>query len=245
MQEVDISIIRGVKAYLGKSPHIWGGLYRHLMNFKYRRLHEILEKRRSQAIAKHGFEALKKFHQICINNNISYWLYAGTLLGMIRDKDLIHSDTDIDIGMWQSDEVRIKLEEVLHEHDYKKLYEFSVSGNIREQRFEYKGVGIDIYYFRHEGDFSYASVFNTKDNKLYLIHERYRKSAFDKITNINVNDVTLSIPQDYIHILEQLYGDWQTPIAKEDGYVMFSNPNQVHHYEIEAQFTHYAESVHK
>ncbi len=24
---------------------------------------------------------------------------------------------------------------------------------------------------------------------------------------------------------------------------MFSNPNQVHHYEIEAQFTHYAESV--
>ena len=33
-------------------------------------------------------------------NNISYWLCHGTLLGIVRDKNLIPWDHDIDIAVW-------------------------------------------------------------------------------------------------------------------------------------------------
>ncbi len=234
-----ISVINWLKKYKHK---LWGTNHKLLEAYW-----KLLEVKRNEAIRRHGFEALKKFHQICIDNNILYWLYAGTLLGMVRDKRFIYSDTDIDIGVWDSPDIIIKLNDILPAHGYKKLYEFSVEGHILEQRFEFNGVGIDICYFRKEDNFSYACAFNksSKGGNLYLVHDRYKSSAFDKSQTIYIDGIALVIPVDYDHILEQLYGDWQTPITKEDGYVMFNRPNQVHHYEIEAQITLYAESVHK
>ena len=37
------------------------------------------------------------------NNKISYWVSAGTLLGLIRDKQLMPWDHDIDIGIFGQD----------------------------------------------------------------------------------------------------------------------------------------------
>ena len=36
-------------------------------------------------------------------NNIPFWLACGTLLGAVREGKLIPWDTDLDIGMWESD----------------------------------------------------------------------------------------------------------------------------------------------
>ena len=61
------------------------------------------------AIKRHGFDALKIINQLLQLHNINYWLYAGTLLGIIRDKGFIVSDTDIDIGVWYDTSVQKNL----------------------------------------------------------------------------------------------------------------------------------------
>ena len=48
-------------------------------------------------------QILLDIHNICIENNLKYWIEGGTLLGAVRDKDFIPWDDDIDLGMFEED----------------------------------------------------------------------------------------------------------------------------------------------
>lgn len=42
-------------------------------------------------------------HNLLTENGISYWLNYGSLLGAVRDKKIIPWDSDIDLGIWDTD----------------------------------------------------------------------------------------------------------------------------------------------
>ena len=46
---------------------------------------------------------LKEFDKFCRENNLTYWLEYGTMLGAIRHKGYIPWDDDIDVGMYRED----------------------------------------------------------------------------------------------------------------------------------------------
>lgn len=46
---------------------------------------------------------LKQFHEVCVNNNLVYYMAAGTLLGAVRHKGFIPWDDDADVVMPRED----------------------------------------------------------------------------------------------------------------------------------------------
>ena len=51
---------------------------------------------------------LKNFDGICRNNNIVYSLYAGSLLGAVREKGFIPWDDDVDVIMVYEEYVKLQ-----------------------------------------------------------------------------------------------------------------------------------------
>lgn len=90
------------------------------------------------------------------DNNITYWLDSGTLLGIIRDGCLIKGDNDIDIGMWADDFDKIKIL-LLSNNMYKqKTYAFKhhfFKIKLFNSDHKYK---IDINFFRKEENYSWC-----------------------------------------------------------------------------------------
>lgn len=53
-------------------------------------------------------ELLKFLNKICTENNLTYWLDSGTLLGAVRHGGFIPWDDDIDVCMPYKDAVVLK-----------------------------------------------------------------------------------------------------------------------------------------
>lgn len=108
-------------------------------------------------------EILSFFHEYCAENNLSYYLAAGTLLGAVRHKGFIPWDDDIDVYMIRDDYMRLisifpkkginglkLLTPFTDKHcpiTYGKLYDtFSLKfDNEVEKKYQKYGVDIDIF----------------------------------------------------------------------------------------------------
>ena len=49
---------------------------------------------------------LKDFIKFCEKNNLTYYIYAGSMLGAIRHNGFIPWDDDLDVVMFRDDYVR-------------------------------------------------------------------------------------------------------------------------------------------
>ena len=64
------------------------------------------------------------------SNKIDYWLCHGTLLGIIRDKDLIPWDHDIDIAVWKEKGLKDKFKKLMKINNYELKKKYSIDDDL-------------------------------------------------------------------------------------------------------------------
>ena len=111
-------------------------------------------------------DLLKTVAEVFKQNNITFWLEFGTLLGAYREHDFIKHDCDVDFGAFLSDARKIR--KVLLDAGFQLYHEFKiVNDDGLEDCYIYKHTTFDIFYFREEGSVLYCNIFRSFGDKIW------------------------------------------------------------------------------
>jgi len=148
---------------------------------------------------------LKEVKKILDENDIKFWIDAGTLLGAIRDNDFIEWDKDIDISTMEKNKNKI----ADLKNEFNKIGKFGA--HIRENdylasHYILKGdFKIDIYYWKDIGN-EYICYANREF--ISVISPEY----FKKLKKIRFKDIEIPVPDNTIEYLKEHYGEsWIIP----------------------------------
>lgn len=108
------------------------------------------------------------------SNKVPYWLCHGTLLGIVRDKNLIPWDDDIDIAIFKSDIDFKKINKIFQKRGFTNT-RVSISGSIHFRKRGGRNVDINFYQ-------------KIDKSKHGVIWKLPKKSIFFRILHIIVND---------------------------------------------------------
>lgn len=210
---------------------------RHVLNPINRLIRKYSEHRLRKAFKEHGLEVFSKVVAKLNNAGIRFWPEFGTLLGIYRDATFIPYDNDLDFGAFIEDRDRIIQELTSLGFTLKNSYYSPDYDYIREDTFEYGGLGVDFFFFHRDNscDCCYSFVPNELEigNTLnYLI----KVFKFNTITlkSIIFKDHLICIPDDTEAHLKVSYGEnFMTP----DPYFKSINHNYLeNHYGYHKEF---------
>ena len=167
-----------------------------------------LEREKSSYSPQTAFKTLASIVDVLESASLAPFLMSGTLLGAIREGDLLSFDKDIDVGvigienrdavcnaLITSDLFSIDKSDVLKED----LFLLPVKS--REENF-----GIDIFFFHDMGDYFLHAI---QSRLGYLEHFKFSKF---ELTRGLLRDRNFWIPKTYAENLAENYGDdWQIP----------------------------------
>lgn len=171
---------------------------------------------KANLMQKHAENIFGEFLALFDNMDFDFFVISGTFLGLIRDKNFIAHDYDIDFGMFEQDYTPEIIEILENSGCYKtpKLdypcFRYATTSEIRYKRTacpaliklnHSDGVQIDIFTHFLDGDvYWHGSSLHRWDNKVFTLTSR-------KFLNYEVMS-----PSDYDLYLTENYGDWRTPV---------------------------------
>lgn len=158
-----------------------------------------------------ALENLKTIRDILQKHKTSWWLDGGTCLGAVREKDFIAIDDDTDIGVLEETFDDSIIEEI-KESGFKLEHEYGKRDKGYELAFVKNGVKTDIFFYYLVGDKRWYAMYN--GNK--MIPMVYPADTFEEQMMINFLGFTFNIPTKYDQYLTTKYGDYMTPIKKEE-----------------------------
>lgn len=151
-------------------------------------------------------ENLFIFTKILEEENIFYWLSEGTALGSIREGNIIKNDSDVDIGIYYKDKIKIEnCIKKINKHGFKimRFYDEypSLGGKLNIVSFHRKNHYIDID-FTEKGKCCVAVNYPRKCDEIVDVLEPFQKTKIGK--------KYFTTPS--IEYLELLYGkEWMIP----------------------------------
>ena len=128
---------------------------------------------------------LKEFINICEENNLTYYMYAGSLLGTIRHEGFIPWDDDLDVVMFRNDFEKFKEIFINNSHDKLKLLSNETEEDyfhlfaklmLKDTLFEEKwvdqvnfniGINIDVFVLDDLSDGRFKRSYQLKKSFIY------------------------------------------------------------------------------
>lgn len=93
-------------------------------------------------------------------HRLEYWIDGGSLLGLLREGDLLSYDRDLDIGVWRKDESTIVQIIPVFESEGYRLVRYKYKDTIYKYKFEHKYDKqlrkVDINIFDHFGEYAWS-----------------------------------------------------------------------------------------
>ncbi|ACV22264.1 LPS biosynthesis protein [Slackia heliotrinireducens] len=175
-----------------------------------------------KAVEQNGLKTASAVVSIMENSGFEPVLSFGTLLGAVREHDLIHGDNDIDLGIivdYNDDETWRKVRSVLEEGGYQLLRQYSYSGSITEQAYGADGFSFDVWGFLREPDGRHLrSFYHCRIDEGVYHSDRDRSikyidmPVFENRRYTKVGEYQLPVPINAEQMVAAVYGDdWQTP----------------------------------
>ena len=160
--------------------------------------------------------------------NAKYFISSGTLLGIVREGNLIEHDLDLDIGIMPisfdlADSIRLKLVS----YGFKHLNDWKLDETLVEQTYYKKGVKLDIFYYFDVNDFTICYAFYREKSTEYKANEfssiEYSFERIVDLLKLPFNNYYLNAPKNYKTVLENNYGpNWS---IKDKKYQYTNAPN--------------------
>ena len=173
-----------------------------------------------KSFRKYALRALKEFTDCLEVNGYPYVLFAGTMLGAIREHGFIKHDLDIDTAMW-IDDFNPKMIMQLEQCGFKLICNYEIdNGNWgKEFTFVYKKthIKIDIFFFYPPVDkLPYHCDFvHTKHSA--IMPRRIEYNMYRLRRKIEFEGINLYIPANAEELCRQRYGkDYMIPNSKWD-----------------------------
>ncbi len=164
-------------------------------------------------------------------HGIEYHLEGGTLLGLVRDKDLLPWDHDVDISLqYKNLNSFLKLKRTLLFKGYKLSVRKSHEdfGPIKKGDcsvikvkpfFNYL---FDIIYPKAKENFIILDVFIKTSDEQFTYWQakgrvmRVENKYYDSFELLNVFERSFKVPNFYKEYLTEKYGDWSVPVKEWD-----------------------------
>ncbi len=175
---------------------------------------------RRRRLRRIGVKVLSRVHAVLARNNIDYYLQFGTLLGVIREKDFIKYDDDIDLTIVDPSVEPRHVLKLLMDDGFRFIHALTVRGKVAEFAVSYMELSIDFYFpipvERPQKIGICCAYFDPRVQYERHDQNNYRVWFFpDKIKTkiIQFKDIDVRIPQNAEWVLEYVYGEkWHNPI---------------------------------
>lgn len=206
---------------------MWYQLKQKLKQIKciYKPVHKVNEykwekekEKEKKTLQKFGFEICMQINKALCKTNFIWFYTYGSLLGLIREGQLLKHDRDIDIGIIEDKNFSWKeLETTLEKNGFELLHQFLLNPKITERTYVYKNIRIDFFLYSNNKEIATSYVYFRKPSYQYKDNLEFSVSALKshkiiKIKTLEIEGSQYKVPENSEEYLADIYGkSWKIP----------------------------------
>ena len=188
-------------------------LLKPLIDFRRKRI----DKKLIKITHKYGYDINTLLNKT-IGDELEYYAWAGTLLGVVRENSLIEYDNDMDYALTITDKSEwSKLYNLLTNAGFAYHHHFEKDNAITEIAFRYKDVHVDFFGMYKEqdvGKYWFCARLNDKDyseNEFTPVEVEF--NYVEGVSKKTIKNTEFNVPNFYHEFLVANYGsNYMTPI---------------------------------